>query len=67
MESLLTVPSLTNVKVHPMRTASNASSIVRPNVNSAGVADDPDEDETGLGYTHTLVSLKTLNKYSITL
>ncbi|XP_069966474.1 chloride channel protein 2 isoform X3 [Bactrocera oleae] len=55
MESLLTVPSLTNVKVHPMRTASNASSIVRPNVNSAGVADDPDEDETGLGYTHTLM------------
>ncbi|XP_054092106.1 chloride channel protein 2 isoform X7 [Zeugodacus cucurbitae] len=55
MESLLTVPSLTHVKVHPMRTASNASSIGRPNGNSAGGIDDPDEDESGLGYTHTLM------------
>uniref|UniRef100_A0A034VA27 Chloride channel protein 2 n=1 Tax=Bactrocera dorsalis TaxID=27457 RepID=A0A034VA27_BACDO len=55
MESLLTVPSLTHVKVHPMRTASNASSIGRPNGNSAAGIDDPDEDESGLGYTHTLM------------
>ncbi|XP_018803346.1 PREDICTED: chloride channel protein 2 isoform X8 [Bactrocera latifrons] len=55
MESLLTVPSLTHVKVHPMRTASNASSIGRPNGNSSAGIDDPDDDESGLGYTHTLM------------
>lgn len=60
MESLLSVPSLTRVKVHPLRTASNASSIGRPNGNSAGGIDDSDEDESGLGYTHTLVSLENI-------
>ncbi|XP_004535620.2 chloride channel protein 2 isoform X6 [Ceratitis capitata] len=55
MESLLTVPTtLTHVRVHPMRTSSNASSIGRPSgASTAGGTDD--EDESGLGYTHTLM------------
>ncbi|XP_036327176.1 chloride channel protein 2-like isoform X2 [Rhagoletis pomonella] len=42
-----------------MRTHSDASSIGRPNgggsAGAGGTADDTEEDETGLGYTHTLM------------
>ncbi|XP_053969931.1 chloride channel protein 2 isoform X4 [Anastrepha ludens] len=57
MESLLSVPSMTHIKIHPMRTYSNASSIGRlTNASSiGGSTDDPEEDESGLGYTHTLM------------